>query len=435
MVGLGETWIAAFALALGFSDVWAGLLTTFPLLIGGHLQLIAPFMVRWLGSRRRAAAGSAFLQAISLVPLVAGAAAGSLPGWLLLASASLYWGAGLGTGTVWNAWMTQVVPRRVRDRFFARRTGATQLGITLGLVGGGLGLHAADTRGLELTGFLVLFGVATVCRLVSVVFLMRTGERIPQHRRDRIVAGRELLHRVRHGRDGRLILFVVLMTGSVGLASPFFTPFMLGPLGFSYRAYMALIAGSFLAKALMLTVLGSWARRYGAGVLLRGGAVCIAAVPVFWILHDGFAYLFVLQMLSGMAWATYEFGAFLLYLDDMEEDERTSLLTTLNLASAVALVGGSLLGGTLLAGGGASVPSYHLVFGVSAGARAASLLLLLGLATGRPVAVPRVLFRALSVRPGMGGVLRPLWVTLRSRRRRDGRLDSPSGDPRDPGSR
>jgi MFS family permease len=410
MVGTGETWFPAFALAVGLSEVWAGLMATIPLLAGALLQLLSPFLVARLRSRRRATVVTACLQAVSLAPLLFGAATGRLSGPVLLLAAALYWGAGQGTGTIWNAWMTQVIPPAIRHRFFARRGLVTQLGIVLGLVGGGLGLQAAHASGRTLLGFLILFAVAAASRFSSALFLARISERhIPG--RDQVVAGRQLLRRVRSA-DGRLLLFLILMTGSVAVASPFFTPYMLGPLELSYREYMALIACSFLVKAFALSALGDLARRFGAGRLLLAGSILVTVVPVLWIFGRTFVYLLCLQALSGAAWATYEFAAFLLFLDSIREEERTSLLTTLNLASAVTMVAGSLLGGALLSSGDGSVTAYLVLFLVSGMARGVVTLFLLRYAL-RKVAVPAVVFRVLSLRPSAGAIIRPLWASLK----------------------
>src|SRR5215831_21338755 len=53
MVGLGEAYVPAFALALGQGATAAGLLATLPLLAGACFQLVTPVAVRWLRSYRR----------------------------------------------------------------------------------------------------------------------------------------------------------------------------------------------------------------------------------------------------------------------------------------------------------------------------------------------------------------------------------------------
>ena len=74
MVGLGESYVPAFALALGFGAVSASLLATLPMLAGGVIQLITPAAIRRLGSYRRWVVLCAQLQALSFAPHGGGAA-------------------------------------------------------------------------------------------------------------------------------------------------------------------------------------------------------------------------------------------------------------------------------------------------------------------------------------------------------------------------
>lgn len=90
MVGAGETYIPAFALALGASDVVAGLVSSAPLLTGAVLQLVSPLAVLRLGSHRRWVVLCARIQAASFAPLIVGAALGALPLVGLFGAVSLY---------------------------------------------------------------------------------------------------------------------------------------------------------------------------------------------------------------------------------------------------------------------------------------------------------------------------------------------------------
>src|SRR5262249_14687177 len=114
MVGAGESYLAAFALALGLGQVPAGLISTVPLLIGAVVQLISAPAVRYLGSHRRWVVGCATLQAASFVPLCLAALSGSASVTAVFAAAALYWGAGLATNGAWNTWVETLVPTRIR---------------------------------------------------------------------------------------------------------------------------------------------------------------------------------------------------------------------------------------------------------------------------------------------------------------------------------
>ena len=130
MVGVGETYLVPFALALGIAAGQASLLATLPVLAGSLLQLVAPAGVRWLGSYRRWVVGCAALQALCFVPLFGAALAGTAsPAARCSRVGAAYWGFGMATGPAWNAWVGTIVPARLRARFFARRARLSHAGL------------------------------------------------------------------------------------------------------------------------------------------------------------------------------------------------------------------------------------------------------------------------------------------------------------------
>jgi len=88
--------------------------------------------------------------------------------------------------------------------------------------------------------------------------------------------------------------------------------------------------------------------------------------------------------MAGICWAGYELAAFLLLLDLSTPEERTSILTSFNVMNAIALVGGSLIGGFLLHSFGENQLAYTLLFVISGFARLAALPLLRSVRDHRP---------------------------------------------------
>ena len=421
MVGVGETYLPAFALAIGVSEVWAGLVATIPLALGSFLQVVSPAVVRRLGSRRLWVSTCAFLQATSFLPLILAAFMGHFPLFAIYLIATLYWGTGMAVGPTWNTWVARLVPRPLRIGFFSRRSAATQVAALVGLVLGGSILAASAAWPDPLHGFALLFIVAAVCRLGSAWLLRRQSETQPIVA-DRIVGLKDLLRRTWSGDDGRLLGYLAGMTAAVMIAGPFFTPFLLVRLEFGYAAYMLLLAASFLAKVIALPWLGHAARRWGAKRLLLLGGLGIFPLPALWLIDQSYPYLLLLQILSGIAWASHELAAFLLFFDTIKEEERTSLLTSFNVMNAMATLAGSLLGGALLAATGSDSPGYETVFLVSTGLR----ILALGFGfrvTDRPLLTARMLIRTIAIRPALGGIGRPL------------HLRGPRSDRSDPGDK
>jgi MFS family permease len=412
MVGVGESYLAAYVLALGLGEVLSGLISTIPLLVGGALQLVTPLGLRWLGSRRRWTVLCAVTQAGSFIPLIAGALAGGMPAWSLFACASVYWGAGMATGPAWNAWVEWLVPAAVRTRFFARRSSAVHLGVVSGLVAGGFVLQNAARSDRLLAGFALLFGVALASRIASALFLAAQSEP-RQVTLDRGLPALELLRRFPSAPAARLVIYLLTLAVAVQVASPFFSAFMLVRLELDYWQYTTLVGTAMVAKVIVLPVLPGLAKRVGLVVLLRVAWLGIAAIPVLWLLSSAFPYLMLLQIAAGCVWATHEYATFLLLFETIHVGRRVGILTAYNLGNAIATVGGSLAGAQLFALQG-GYAGFVTIFVVSTILRAACVVLLVRVrgvrAPDRPIA-----FRPVSVNPVIGILIRPVWATIRRR--------------------
>jgi MFS family permease len=151
---------------------------------------------------------------------------------------------------------------------------------------------------------------------------------------------------------------------------------MLGQLKISYLDYVALLATSFIAKIVMLPACGRFASRFGVRRLLWIGGIGIVPVSGLWLYAHAFWQLLLIQFIAGAVWSAYELAMFLAFFEAAPRDERTSILTIFNLANAVALVIGALIGGGLLKLLGASREAYLVLFAVSSFARAGTLLFL-----------------------------------------------------------
>ena len=173
-----------------------------------------------------------------------------------------------------------------------------------------------------------------------------------------------------------LLIYLLSVQAAAQIAGPYFTPFMLKQLKFSYIDYVLLIGVSFAAKVVALPALGRFARRAGARRLLWIGGVTIVPCSGLWIVSQSFPYLVAVQILAGLAWAAYELAMFLLFFESIPEAERTSVLTTFNLGNALATVLGSLLGGLLLRLGDKTLATYLAIFGLSSAARLATMVFL-----------------------------------------------------------
>lgn len=400
MVGAGESYLAAFALAVGMGEISAGLVSSVPLLVGGILQLIAVRGVTWLGSEKRWIVACATLQACSFLPLIIAAVHGSISLPVLLLLASLYWTGGLASGPPWNTWMEQIVPPRIRSRYFALRSRITQLSTLIGLVAAGLLLEWMAGRGQALWGFAALFVTAAGFRFWSVMWLLR--HQTPLARRSDLQPTRggnlsSNAARLRAITGGRLLTYLVVVQAMVQISGPYFAPYMLKQLEFNYHQFVIVLAVGFVAKIVGLWWWGRGRHSGGARRLLWIGGVGIVPLSALWIVSDRFEYLLLVQVASGLMWAAYELGFFLLFFETLPLHKRTRMLTYYNLANMVALCVGACVGAMLLRWCDRGQEGYWLLFGVSSLGRLLALSLLTGI-TLQAIPVLRIGLRVLGVR-------------------------------------
>lgn len=418
MVGIGESFLPAFVLAVGMTEIASGLIASIPMLAGGLLQMISPYAVRVLHSNRRWVVLCALAQALSFLPLIYAAMHGSMSTFAVLAVASVYWGAGMGTGPAWNSWMSDVIPRRIRARYFACRSRIGQGAVLCGFLAGGVLLQLGTSVGYRLPTFALIFAVACASRLYSAWLHFGQAEPVrpdPNHKQLSLV---ELVGVFRDSSTGKLLCYLLAMQFAVNISGPYFNAFMLMQLKLTYFEYVLLIAAAFGARMLSLPVHGWLAHRFGPRALLWIGGLGIVPTSSMWLFSDHYGYLLFVQAVGGTFWAGYELAIFLLFFDAIKPEQRTSVLTAYNFGNAVALVAGSLTGGAFLGMLGEHRSAYLTLFLISGIVRFCTLPLLARVKDADSEPITTIATRTLAVRPASGTMERPVLATLPAQKTR-----------------
>lgn len=381
MVGVGETYLPAFALAVGLGEVTAGLVGSIPLMMGGLIQAVSPWLLRKGITEQTWVVGASIVQGLAFLPLIVAAFIGYISPLSLLVCASLYWAGGLAGGPAWNSWIDKLIPKRVRANYFAGRSRFAQIATAGGFLGGGFLLQSSRSGDWEGQAFALLFLVAWLARTYSGCMLAM--HRSPQPRPDRRVVSATVNEPtmacsvIDIVSPRNLIIYLALVQGMVQVSGPFFTPYMLKHLEMSYVGFATLIATAYITKIIALATWGKFAKKQGAQWLLLMGGAMIIPLSALWILSSNFVWLVTVQALSGVAWAAYELGFFLLLFESVPIARRIRLLTIYNIANTSAWCCGAMIGGLLLSYIGPSPSAYYSLFAVSTCGRALALVFLL----------------------------------------------------------
>ena len=391
MVGCGEIYFPAFALALGLGPVAAGLMASLPVLIAAVVQLVTPLAVARLGSNRNWVIGCTTVQSLSFVPLIVWALRGDATFFELIVATSVYWSAGMAGSPAWNSWMGALIPSQVRAVYFAQRNRLGQLATLAGFVAAGLALQVADRSGLSLQAFAALFAVAGVSRGVSTLCLIacrevphrdREGEGEPTAAPAARKPGQPLNHLRRTlaaiavSPAGALLAYLWSLAFAAQFSAPYFTPYMLDDRGFSYLSYMLVIGVGLFSKAAAMPAFGRLVTRIGSVRLLQIGGMAIIPLSALWLVSADVGFLVGVQVVAGIAWASYELAAALLFFDAVQHRQRTGVVTIHNLGLSIATLGGAAAGGAVLKWLGENQTAYLTIFVVSSLLRILTLPLL-----------------------------------------------------------
>lgn len=413
MVGIGESYLSAFVLAMGFTQQSAAMVAVVPILVGSILQLFAPFGVRRVGSRQRWVVTCTCAQALCLIglSLIAFSAAPlkEVEVYIYLL-ASMYWGAHLSANPAWTSWIGNVVPEKERVDFFTVRSRYGQVCILLGLIAGGLILNSAVASHERLAMFSILFAVAGVCRIgSSICVALQCNEqkqrlfKVPDSPRG---GGRIMLRKTA---AVPMIWFLFLTNVAVYVSAPYFSPFMLIQLKFSYFEFMVALSAAFTGRVVGGYIFQSVIGSLGIRGLLIFGAVSVVVTPLIWIFSTHFLYILAIQFAAGVAWGAHELGFTLVLLDELAEFERSKMLVLANLINSIGMFLGTCLGSVVISEG-SGLDDYYRIFTASTALRLLPLLLLPAVIQ-RSVNIKEIFFRILSVRPGTTGISKPVLLT------------------------
>jgi MFS family permease len=121
MVGAAEAYFLADGVRLGATSLQLALLVALPLALGSLGPLFVVWALARSPRRKPLVVGPVLGQVASLTILAAAEASGVITPWWLILFSSLHQILGQAAGVAWSSWYGDVVPARLRGRYFARR--------------------------------------------------------------------------------------------------------------------------------------------------------------------------------------------------------------------------------------------------------------------------------------------------------------------------
>jgi MFS family permease len=370
--------LTAWAIHLHAGPLLTGVVVALPQM-AQLFQVPAAWTTSWLG-HRRAAVGFVTASRQVVLPL---AALPFLPvsqhtkQLILFAVAAFAAVLAILGNNAWVSWMGDLVPRRIRGRYFGQRTALCTMAGGITSAGVGLLLDWARPHGATGAMLAALQVAACAAGVVTTVLMMRQHD--PTHDVERPTPSvADALAPLRDPSVRGLLRYVVVWNLAVGLAGSFFALFMLKQLRMAFALVALQGAGTAFSRMLAAPLWGRLIDRLGARPVMVACAFGIATLPLIWLFPTP-TFLWPLAfdaLFAGIFWGGHNLAMFVLPLTATPRRGRPHYV------AAVATAGGAAFGLATIAGGalaqrlpavttlaGRPLQSLQVVFALSALAR------------------------------------------------------------------
>jgi MFS family permease len=357
----GGAVLTGWAIHLHASAFLTGLVVALPQL-AQLVQIPAAWSTARLGHRRAAvalvaASRQAVLPLVALPFLPVSQRAGQV---LLFTVAAVAAVLSILGNNAWVAWMAELVPRRVRGRYFGRRTALCTIAGAGAAALAGVLLDWAGPRGLTGAMLGALEACAAAGGVVTTVLMLRQHDpvRLAERASPRLA---DALAPFRDPTVRGLLRYVFVWNLAVGIAGSFFALYMLQNL----RMGFALVAlhGTAVAASRVLSA-PLWGRlidRLGARPVLVSCAFGISALPLIWLFPTP-AFLWPLvfdAVLAGVLWGGHNLAMFVLPLTATPRRGRPHHIAAISATAGFAFCVATSLAGLLLQ----RLPAWTTVLG------------------------------------------------------------------------
>ncbi len=371
MILTGGAFLTSLGIYFGAGDVEIGLLGALPFL-SQAAQLFSPLMIRLTGSRKGLTVfGFIFARQIwwLLLPLLFLSVSWSLAAFLVVITIST--AVAMLSTPGWLSWIADIVPERIRGRYFARRNSAIAITTVLASIAGGLILDHFRLIGQDSRGFALIIGLGCIFALISSLLL----KRLPDNVRSSHEVSMDILEPLRDKQFRYLLRIFFFWNMAIGISAIFFAAHMLTYLKMSFLMIAIYSGAVALSGIFMNRFWGMIIDRFGSRNVLIVCAFGISGIPLIWFFPRA-DFLWVLGLESiytGALWAGFNLAAFNLPISISPKEKRTSYLAMFSVVTGIGFFVASLIGGIiadLISGinlqiGPLTIINYHILFAIS----------------------------------------------------------------------
>ncbi len=350
----GDYYISPFAIAVNVSSSAVALLSSISGLLGPLTQLFSSRLIEKY-SRKKIILKAVFFESLMWLPLIAiailfykGIMVSLLP-FLLLSSYALYITiANIGT-PAWFSWMGDIVGEKHRGRWFSKRN------LIIGFVSISLALIASfflnyfKARNWTIFGFIILFSLALIFRMLSWNTFRKKYEPKIKLRKGYYFSFWNFLRKAPKTNFGKFTIFRAAFAFACSISSPLIAVYLLRNLEFTYTTYMVIILSSSVFALGVMELWGKFADKYGNCRVMGITSLLIPTIPILWTLSSSPIYLVLVPaIISGISWTGFNLAVGNFIYDNVGVQKRGLAVSYYNMTTGIGIFLGAGLGALLI---------------------------------------------------------------------------------------
>ena len=358
--------ISGYIKVLGASDFLYGIVMALPPLANAF-QLLASYILERTCKRKPMILFFGLLQRLiwipfGLIPFILPMADSAVRMWAAVVMVMVSSVSGPFVNVAFYSICSDVIPLRIRGRYFAVRSRiSTLIGMGFGFLIGAL-LDAVPGY----TGYAVVFAIAGVAGAldISSYTLMHLPDMAPPvHKNGLVQMIRPVLGDAKYM---RMVLALTAWMFSVQIAAPYFNVYMLENMrmtNFEITVSCQIVSNLFLV--LVVSRWGTALDSYGSRPVLTVGAFLTSFSPLFWtLIGPRMVWVVALvNMLSGATYVAIDLGAQNLFMSQSKGENRSMYIAVyFFFTQLIGLAVGSAVGGWLLDNVMYRVEAYKMLF-------------------------------------------------------------------------
>jgi MFS family permease len=274
----------------------------------------------------------------------------------------------------WLSWMAELVPERVRGRYFARRSIAVAVATVTATIGGGFILDHFRILNNDTIGFAIIIAIGGIFALAASWMLNKLPDK-PRQSSPANPGLANLLEPLQNRSFRHLLLGFFFWNLAIGISAPFFVPHMLGNLSMNFTMIALYSSAAALVAVALNKPWGTVIDKFGCKPVIALCAFGIALIPLIWLLpRKGFLWILVFESIfSGALWTGFNLAAFNIPIANSPRDKRTIYLAMFAVITGLGFFIASIIGGILAKQwvflhwqiGKQVIINYHVIFIIS----------------------------------------------------------------------